>query len=134
MEACVHLDRTLARIRDLGCRPAVALNPSTPVAMVAEVLHRVDRVLVMTVNPGFGGQEFLRSAVPKVEWLARAAKGLGLPFEVEVDGGVGPDTAPIVAAAGARQVVAGNAVYGKPDRAAAIRAIRKACEGAGRPG
>ncbi len=134
VEACVHLDRTLARIRDLGCRPAVALNPSTPPALLSEILHRVDRVLVMTVNPGFGGQSFLESAVPKIGWLAREARERGLEVEIEVDGGVDPGTAPLVAAAGAHQVVAGNAVYGRPDRAGAIRAIRDACGRAGKPG
>ena len=130
-EACVHLDRTLARIRDLGCRPAVAINPSTPAAQVSEVLHRVDRVLVMTVNPGFGGQGILQSSVPKISWLAAEAGRRGIHLEIEVDGGVDPETAPVVARAGAHQVVAGNAVYGKPDRAAAIRAIRESLRNVG---
>lgn len=127
-EACVHLHRMMARIRDLGARPAVAINPSTPPSSLAEILHVVDRVLVMTVNPGFGGQAFIPEVVPKIAWLAEAASERGLDFEIEVDGGVDPETAPQVAAAGAHQVVAGNAVYGKDDRARAIRTIRAACE------
>ncbi len=127
-EATVHLHRLLARIRDLGCRPAVSINPSTPVASLSEVLHLVDRVLVMTVNPGFGGQAFIPEAVPKITWLVQEAERRGLSLEIEVDGGVGPSTVAQVAAAGAHQVVAGSAVYGEQDRAQAIRAIRTACE------
>jgi len=128
VEACVHLSRMLQRIRDLGARPAVALNPSTPASSLGEILHLVDRVLVMTVNPGFGGQSFIPETVPKISWLAKEASRRGLGYEIEVDGGVSPRTAPQVAAAGAHQVVAGEAVYGSADRAQAIRAIRAACE------
>jgi ribulose-phosphate 3-epimerase len=127
-EATVHLHRLLAHIRDLKCRPAVAINPSTPAAALSEVLHLVDRVLVMTVNPGFGGQSFIPEVVPKITWLAEEAERRELSFEIEVDGGVGPGTVAQVAAAGAQQVVAGSAVYGAEDRAKAIRAIRTACE------
>jgi ribulose-phosphate 3-epimerase len=126
VEACTHLHRLLGHIRDLGCRPAVAINPSTHVLSIAEVLHLVDRVLVMTVNPGFGGQKFIAESVHKIAWLASEAQERGLDFEIEVDGGVSPDTVSVVAAAGAHQVVAGSAVYGKPDRAAAIEALKKA--------
>lgn len=127
-EATVHLHRLLVRIRDLGCRPAVSINPSTPVSALSEVLHLVDRVLVMTVNPGFGGQTFIPEVVPKIAWLAEEAERRKLALEIEVDGGVGPATVAQVAAAGAHQVVAGSAVYGSEDRARAIRAIRTACE------
>jgi ribulose-phosphate 3-epimerase len=106
----------------------VAINPSTPAAALSEVLHLVDRVLVMTVNPGFGGQAFIPEVVPKITWLAEEAERRELSFEIEVDGGVGPGTVAQVAAAGAQQVVAGSAVYGAEDRAKAIRAIRTACE------
>jgi len=126
-EACVHLHRLLARIRELGCRPAASINPSTPAASLSEVLHLVDRVLVMTVNPGFGGQAFIPEVVPKIAWLVQEAERRGLSFEIEVDGGVSPATVAQVAAAGAHQVVAGSAVYGSEDRAQAIRAIRTAC-------
>ncbi len=126
-EACVHLHRLLAHIRELGCRPAVSINPSTPAASLSEVLHLVDRVLVMTVNPGFGGQTFIPEVVPKITWLVQEAERRGLSFEIEVDGGVSPATVAQVAAAGAHQVVAGSAVYGSEDRAQAIRAIRTAC-------
>ncbi|MBW2261144.1 MAG: ribulose-phosphate 3-epimerase [Deltaproteobacteria bacterium] len=127
-EVCVHLHGLLSRIRELGCRPAVSINPSTPAPALSEVLHLVDRVLVMTVNPGFGGQSFIPEAVPKIAWLAQEAEKRELSFEIEVDGGVGPATVAQVAAAGAHQVVAGSAVYGAKDRARAIRAIRAACE------
>ena len=93
---------------------------------IAEVLHLLDRVLVMTVNPGFGGQKFITESVHKIEWLTAEAARRELDLEIEVDGGVNPETVHMVAAAGAHQVVAGSAVYGKPDRAAAIEAIRKA--------
>jgi ribulose-phosphate 3-epimerase len=128
VEACTHLNRMMTRLRDLKVRPAVALNPSTHVGAISEVLHLVDRVLVMTVNPGFGGQAFIPEVVHKISWLAEEAEKRGLAYEIEVDGGVGPTTAPQVAAAGAHQVVAGSAVYGQADRAGAIRAIRTACE------
>lgn len=128
VEATVHLHRLLGRIRELGCRPAVSLNPATHAMNVAEVLHMVDRVLVMSVNPGFGGQAFIPEMVDKIGWLAATVAARGLETEIEVDGGVNASTVAQVASAGACQVVAGSAVYGKPDRAAAIRAIRTAAE------
>ncbi len=131
VEACTHLHRLLGRIRELGARPAVSINPSTPVTALSEVLHLADRVLVMSVNPGFGGQRFLPETVHKVSWLAEEAGRRGLGYEIEVDGGVGPGTVKVVAAAGAHQVVAGSAVYGAPDRARAIRAIREAAAAPG---
>jgi ribulose-phosphate 3-epimerase len=127
-EACLHLHRLLGRIREAGRRPAVSINPATPASAVSEVLHMVDRVLVMSVNPGFGGQRFIPEVLRKVEWLASESARDGLELEIEVDGGVNSDTAAAVAAAGAHQVVAGSAVYGKTDRAAAIRSIREAAE------
>ncbi|MEO1091685.1 MAG: ribulose-phosphate 3-epimerase [Pseudomonadota bacterium] len=122
VEACPHLDRTLQAIKDLGKQAGVALNPATPEETVRYVLDAVDLVLVMTVNPGFGGQSFLRSQLDKIRRL-RAMIG-SRPVRLEVDGGVTPETAPAVVAAGADVLVAGSAVFGTDDYAAAIQALR----------
>lgn len=124
-EAGPHLDRSLARIRELGVRAGVSLTPSTPPAAVEYVLDRCDLILVMTVNPGFGGQSFLTSQLPKIRAL-RAMIG-ARPIWLEVDGGVTPNTAPLVRAAGADALVAGSAVFKGGDYAANIAAIRASC-------
>lgn len=123
-EATRHLDRSLRAIRALGCRAGVSLNPATPEAAVAYVLDTVDLVLVMSVNPGFGGQSFLPSQVEKVRRLRQMVGDR--PIELEVDGGVTPQTAPALVAAGADVLVAGSAVFGAgPDAyAARIAALR----------
>lgn len=121
-EATTHLDRSLAFIRSLGKKAGVSLNPSTPESVVEYVLDRLDLILVMTVNPGFGGQKFLHSQIEKIRRL-KAMIG-DRPIDIEVDGGVTPETAPLVRAAGATVLVAGSAVFGTPDYAAAIKAIR----------
>jgi len=126
-EASVHLDRTLRQIRKLGMKAGVALNPATPPGAVEWVLELVDLVLVMSVNPGYGGQQFIAGALRKVEWLAMSLARQGLAAEVEVDGGVVPANAGSLSAAGATILVAGSAVFGKPDYAAAIAALREAC-------
>lgn len=123
-EACTHLQRTLRRIRELGMAAGVALNPHTPESCLQYVLDDVDLVLAMTVNPGFGGQAFLPSVLPKVRAIRSLIDAAKLPILLEVDGGVAPDTALPVAAAGARVLVAGSAVFGKPDYGEAINAIR----------
>ena len=128
LEASIHLQRTLARIRALGKRAGVVLNPHTPETALDYVLEDLDLVLVMSVNPGFGGQSFLPSAVPKLAALRKKIDGAGLAIDLEVDGGVAPDTARRVVDAGANVLVAGNAVFGKPDRAAAIAAIRRGAD------
>jgi ribulose-phosphate 3-epimerase len=128
VEASTHLQRTLAEIRRLGKRAGVVLNPHTPEEAVRYVLGDVDLILVMSVNPGFGGQSFLPAVLPKLAALRRAIDASGREIELEVDGGVGPDTARQVVDAGARVLVAGSAVFGKPDRRAAISAIRVAFE------
>jgi ribulose-phosphate 3-epimerase len=125
-EASVHLQRTLSRIRALGKRAGVVLNPHTPESMLDYVLEDLDLILVMSVNPGFGGQSFLPSALPKLAALRKKIDDRGLAIDLEVDGGVAPETARRVVDAGADVLVAGNAVFGKPDRAAAIAAIRRA--------
>ena len=114
-EACVHLHRTLQLIESHGCQPAVVLNPATPVHMVDEVLEMVHHVLVMSVNPGFGGQKFIHGALRKIKTLAEVRDSLGLAFRIEVDGGVGLDTVGDVARAGAEILVAGNAIFGHGD-------------------
>ena len=123
-EAGPHLDRSLARIRELGAKAGVSLTPSTPPAAVEYVLDRCDLILAMTVNPGFGGQSFLTSQLPKIRAL-RAMIG-DRPIWLEVDGGVTPETAPLVRAAGADALVAGNAVFKGGDYARNIAALRAA--------
>jgi ribulose-phosphate 3-epimerase len=123
-EATTHLDRSLAFIRSLGKKAGVSLNPSTPESVVEYVLDRLDLVLVMTVNPGFGGQKFLHSQLEKIRRL-KAMIG-DRPIDIEVDGGVTPETAKLVREAGANVLVAGSAVFGAGDYAGAIRAIRGA--------
>jgi ribulose-phosphate 3-epimerase len=123
-EAGPHLHRTLQAIRALGKRAGVALNPATPPDAVAWAMDLVDLVLVMTVNPGFGGQAFLDSQLPKIEALRRMIDESGRPVTLEVDGGVTPATAARVLSAGADALVAGTAVFGAPDYAAAIAALR----------
>jgi ribulose-phosphate 3-epimerase len=111
-EACVHLHRTLQLIASHGCKPAVVINPATPVHMVDEVLEMVHHVLVMSVNPGFGGQNFIHGALHKIKTLAEVRDSLGLTFRIEVDGGIALDTVGDVVRAGAELLVAGNAVFG----------------------
>lgn len=114
-EACVHLHRTLQLIESHGCKPAVVINPATPVHMLDEVLEMVHHVLVMSVNPGFGGQKFIPASLNKIKTLAEVRESLGLSFRIEVDGGIAPDTVGDVVRAGAELLVAGNAVFGSGD-------------------
>jgi len=114
-EACVHLDRVLHHIMDHGCKAGVVLNPATPVDTLTEVLDLVHHVLVMSVNPGFGGQKFIRNSLKKMRALARMREERGLDFRIEVDGGVGMDTVEEIVRAGAELLVAGNAVFGHGD-------------------
>jgi len=114
-EATAHLNRTLQHIRDHGLRAGVVINPATPVETLTEVLDMVDYVLVMSVNPGFGGQKFLPNSLHKMRHLAEIRLQRGLNFRIEVDGGVALDTVGEVIRAGAEILVAGNAVFGKGD-------------------
>jgi ribulose-phosphate 3-epimerase len=116
VEACTHLHRTLGNIASLGATAGVALNPATPVSAVAHVLDLVDLVLVMTVNPGFGGQQYIASMEPKIAQVAQMLRAAGLHehVDVEVDGGIGPETVAAAAAAGANVLVAGSALYRDP--------------------
>ena len=125
-EAGPHLHRTLQLIRSHGKRAGVVLNPATPVESIAWVLDLVDIILVMTVNPGFGGQSFLTSQVPKIAALRRMIDATGRKIALAVDGGVDPATARLVLQAGADTLIAGTAVFGTKDYAAAIAALRAA--------
>jgi ribulose-phosphate 3-epimerase len=114
-EACVHLYRTLQLIESHGCKPAVVINPATPVHTLDEVLDMVHHVLVMSVNPGFGAQKFIPGALHKIKTLVEVRESLGLSYRIEVDGGIALDTVRDVVRAGAEILVAGNAVFGKGD-------------------
>jgi ribulose-phosphate 3-epimerase len=126
-EACTHLHRTLQQIHATGKRAGVSLNPHTPESVLEYVLGHIDLVLVMSVNPGFGGQAFIPEVLPKLERLRAMIDRSGRAIDLEVDGGVKPGTAKQVIAAGADVLVAGNAVFNQNDYAAAIRAIREDC-------
>jgi ribulose-phosphate 3-epimerase len=129
VETCPHLHRTLQQIRALGKKACVVLNPSTPASAVEPVLADVDQVLVMSVNPGFGGQSFIDGVLPKLAQLRRWIDERELAVELEVDGGISPDTIERAARAGANVFVAGTAVFGEPDYRAAIADLRKRAEG-----
>ncbi|MFM2152644.1 MAG: hypothetical protein RL199_1079 [Pseudomonadota bacterium] len=124
LEACTHLHRTIQHIRAAGARPAVALNPHTPLDGLEYVLDDLAMVLVMSVNPGFGGQPFIASALRKVERLKAMVDARGLDVSIEVDGGIGPENAGDLVGAGADTLVAGSAVFGRADYAAAIGDLR----------
>jgi len=126
-EATVHLDRLIHRIREAGCRAGVSLNPGTSLGAVEEVLDLVDLVLIMSVNPGFGGQKFIPSTLEKVERLAKIRGNR--EFLIEIDGGVSAANAGSVRTAGADVIVAGSAVFGAKDRARAIQDIKKNAAG-----
>ncbi|MGQ9490194.1 MAG: ribulose-phosphate 3-epimerase [Anaerolineae bacterium] len=130
VEACPHLHRTLQAIRELGVRPGVTLNPATSLETLREVLPYVEQVLVMTVNPGFGGQTYIPTMTDKVARLAAMIRDARLPVDIEVDGGIDAHTAPAIVAAGARVLVAGTAVFGHPGGiAAGIAELRRAVQG-----
>ena len=125
-ETTFHLNRVLHQIKDAGAKAGVALNPATPVSALEWVLGDLDRILVMTVNPGFGGQAFLPEMLQKIRALAELRAAHGLRFEIGVDGGVNPDTAPLVARAGADVLIAGSAVFHHPEGLAdAIAELRR---------
>jgi len=130
VETCPHLHRTVQQIKELGCWAGVTLNPSTSVSSLEEILPYVDLVLVMTVNPGFGGQSFIKETVSKVRRVRAMLDGLGSQAELEVDGGIDAATAPLVVRSGASVLVAGSAIFGAArGAAAAISSIRAAAEG-----
>ena len=134
IEAGRHPHRTLQAIRQAGRRAGVSLNPATPASAIAHVLDLVDLVLVMSVNPGFGGQQFLPGVLDKVRWLDDWRRARGAPLAIEIDGGIGPATIGPARAAGVDWFVAGSAVFGAADRAVAIAALRAAAQRAGSGG
>lgn len=129
-EACPHLHRTVHLIKEHGIRAGVALNPHTPVSLVDWLLPDIDLVLIMTVNPGFGGQAFIARTMEKVEAVARRVADLGLPVDVQVDGGIDVTTAPLARKAGANILVAGSAIFGQPDPVTAWRELQEAVRNA----
>ena len=129
-EACVHLDRTLHLIMDHGCKAGVVLNPATPVDTLTDVLDLVHHVLVMSVNPGFGGQKFIKNSLQKMEALTWMRGERGLNYRIEVDGGIAMDTIADVVRAGADLLVAGNAVFGHGDAKQNARQLLDAARGA----
>ena len=129
-EVSPHLHRTLQAIRAAGARPGVSLNPSTPLEAIEYVLGDVELVLLMTVNPGFGGQSYIPAVTEKIRRLRRMADERGLALDIQVDGGIKTSTVGEAAAAGANVFVAGTAVFGAPDYRSAIAGIRAAADGA----
>ncbi|MGE8034170.1 ribulose-phosphate 3-epimerase [Lysinibacillus sp. KCTC 33748] len=130
VEACRHLHRTIQLIRSFGVKPGVVLNPHTPIESIQHILEDIDMVLFMTVNPGFGGQKFIHSVVPKIEALAAIIKERNLDIAIEIDGGINAETIVPCAKAGATIFVAGSAIYSKEDRTAALQEILAAGEAA----
>mgnify|MGYP001325848722 FL=1 len=124
-EASEHVDRTIGLIREHGCRPGLVLNPATPVNWLDHVLDKIDMVLLMSVNPGFGGQSFIPSALPKITKVREMIDRSGREIRLEVDGGVKVDNIAAVAAAGADTFVAGSAIFGAKDYRATIAAMRE---------
>jgi ribulose-phosphate 3-epimerase len=123
-EAMIHTHRTIQHIRSQGARPSISLNPATPLNGLEYILEDLDMVLLMTVNPGFGGQEFIPSVVPKIRRLREMVVERGCSVEIEVDGGIGPDTIGRASAAGADVFVAGSAIFYSEDYAETIRSMR----------
>ena len=126
VEAEPHLQRALQMIRDGGAKAGIAINPATSVETLSTAIEFCDYVLVMSVNPGFGGQKFIEPVVPKIRHISGLIRERGLRVEIEVDGGIDARTAPSVVAAGASILVAGSAVFGQDDRSAAMESIRSA--------
>jgi ribulose-phosphate 3-epimerase len=127
-EACPHLHRTLGQIRALGKKPCVVLNPHTPLESIRWVLGDVDQILIMSVNPGFGGQKFIEPALAKIAALRRELDAAGLQrVDIEVDGGIKLDNIARVVAAGANVIVSGSGIFGDKDYAGTMRAMRAAC-------
>jgi ribulose-phosphate 3-epimerase len=129
-EASLHVDRTLGLIREHGCRPGLVLNPATPLAYLDHVMDKVDMILVMSVNPGFGGQQFIDGALTKLALVRQRIAAAGREIRLEIDGGVKVDNVAAIARAGADTFVAGSAIFGSRDYAATIRQLRAQIAGA----
>lgn len=125
-EVCHHLHRVIQQIHAAGMKAGVSLNPSTPVAMIEDVITDVELVLVMSVNPGFGGQQFIPRSLEKIRQVKMMAEKAGKQLMIEVDGGINPETARLVVESGANVLVAGNAIFKQPDIVAAMNDIKKA--------
>ena len=125
-EACPHLHRTVQRIKDSGVKAGVVLNPATTLFALDEIIEQVDMVLLMSVNPGYGGQEFIGSVLSKIELLCNTLNESGVELDVEVDGGVKPDNAATIKKAGANVLVAGSAIFGSDDYKKSIGELRNA--------
>lgn len=124
VEAARHHHRIIQQIRAAGCKVGIALNPGTSLAMIEELIADVDMVLIMTVNPGFGGQKFIESQLEKIHMLYHTIQDMDFDCDIEVDGGINAETSKLVRQAGANIIVAGSAIYGAEDAAEAIKAIR----------
>lgn len=125
VEACRHLHRTIQLIKSTGVKAGVVLNPATPVESLVHIIEDLDMVLLMSVNPGFGGQKFIHSVLPKIRQVKEMANALNPALEIEIDGGVNEETAALCIEAGATVLVAGSAVFNQKDRAAAIDRLKK---------
>ena len=125
-ETTYHLHRTLSLIHQSGCRAGVVLNPATPLGTIEEVIQEIDFVLIMSVNPGFGGQKFITSALDKVRRMKSMLKAYGSQANIEIDGGITAENADDVVIAGAEILVAGSSIFGQPDPAAAVQKLRQA--------
>jgi ribulose-phosphate 3-epimerase len=125
-EASEHIDRTIALIRECGCKPGLVFNPATPLDYLDYTLEKLDMVLLMSVNPGFGGQAFIPGVLPKITEVRRRVQALGRQIRIEVDGGIKADNIGAVAKAGADTFVAGSAIFNSPDYATTIAAMRRA--------
>jgi ribulose-phosphate 3-epimerase len=132
-EASKHVDRTIALIREHGCKPGLAFNPATPLEWLDYTLDKIDLVLLMSVNPGFGGQQFIPGVLPKIAEVRRRVRALGREVRIEVDGGIKAENIAAVARAGADTFVAGSAIFGGGDYAATIRALRSGIAAGARP-
>ena len=126
-EACVHLHRTIERIKELGAKAGVALNPATPTALLADIIRDTDLVLIMTVNPGFGGQSFIADSVQKIGEIRRMARSARKDIHLEVDGGIDRHTAKVVVKAGANVLVAGTSIFRQTNISRAVVDLRKSC-------
>lgn len=125
VEACRHLHRTIQLIKSTGAKAGVVINPATPVESLVHIIKDLDMVLLMSVNPGFGGQKFIHSVLPKIKQVKEMANALNPELEIEIDGGVNEETAKLCIEAGANVLVAGSAVFNQKDRAAAIASLKK---------
>lgn len=128
VEACPHLHRTIQLIKEQGVKAGVVLNPATPISSIQHIIEEVDLVLLMTVNPGFGGQKFISSVIPKIKELHSLVKEKDLSIDIEIDGGVNSETALSCVEAGANVLVAGSAIFNQSDRRLAIQQIRDAAQ------